>query len=195
MGQGQGSARDPGRRGAPGRRLSPSRPRQRPSSRPGEVRARKPAAAAPRPRLTGRFAVLVLVVAVLAVSYASSLRAYLDQRHQLSSLREEIASSQADIAALEKEQDRWQDPAYQMSQARERFGFVLPGEVGLRVIGRDGEPLGQDDSLSKPQRPSGDGRPEWWQTTLRSIDAAGDPPDAGDVPAQRITPKTPPPEG
>jgi hypothetical protein len=139
--------------------------------------------------------VLVLVLAVLAVSYASSLRAYLDQRHQLSSLRQDIASTQAQIAALERERERWQDPAYQMSQARERLGFVLPGEVGLRVIGRDGRPLGQDDSLSAPQRSAGDGQPEWWQTTLRSIDAAGDPPDEDDAPAQRITPTTPQPEG
>jgi hypothetical protein len=137
----------------------------------------------------------VLVLAVLAVSYASSLRAYLDQRHQLASLREDIATTQDEIASLEREQERWQDPAYQMSQARERFGFVLPGEVGLRVIGRDGRPLGQDDSLSAPRRPSGDGRPEWWQTTLRSIDAAGNPPEEDDAPAERITPTTPQPEG
>ncbi len=133
---------------------------------------------------------LVLVLAVLAVSYASSLRAYLDQRHQLSSLREEIATTTGQIAALEREQERWQDPAYQMSQARERFGFVMPGEVGLRVIGRDGQPLGQEDSLTEPRQSSGDGRPEWWQTTLRSIGAAGNPPDEDDAPARTITPST-----
>jgi hypothetical protein len=139
--------------------------------------------------------VLVLVLAVLAVSYASSLRAYLDQRHHLATLREDIATTQAEIAALEREQERWHDPAYQMSQARQRFGFVMPGEVGLRVIGRDGEPLDQDDSLSEPRRSSGDGQPEWWQTTLRSIDAAGNPPDPDDAPARTITPSTQAPNG
>src|SRR4051812_49469584 len=49
------------------------------------------AVAARRPRFTGRAAVLVLVLAVLAISYASSMRAYLQQRGQIGDLKDQIA--------------------------------------------------------------------------------------------------------
>jgi hypothetical protein len=44
-----------------------------------------------RSRFTGRAAVLVLVLAVLTVSYASSLRAYLQQRAHIGDLKAQIA--------------------------------------------------------------------------------------------------------
>ena len=52
----------------------------------GRSPTRRAAAGRPRrrrPRLTGRAAILVLVLAVLTVSYASSLRAYLQQREHI----------------------------------------------------------------------------------------------------------------
>src|SRR6478735_3119525 len=93
-------------------RRTPSRgPRGRSVPRRGMPR---PAAVAPvaeagatRSRLTGRAAILVLVLAVLTVSYASSLRAYLDQRAHITDLKEQIALRQADIAELEREKRRW----------------------------------------------------------------------------------------
>ena len=53
----------------------------------GTERARTTASAAPRPRFTNRMAILVLVVAVLVVSYASSMRAYLQQRSHIEDLK------------------------------------------------------------------------------------------------------------
>jgi cell division protein FtsB len=129
-----------------------------------------------RPRFTGRAAILVLVLAVLMVSYASSMRAYLEQRHHLDTLAESIATSEANIAELEREKARWEDPAYVRSQARERFGWVLPGEIGYQVIDEDGNPLGHDDSLTDAAAPSeADERPEWWQAAWESVEAAGNP--------------------
>jgi len=130
--------------------------------------------------------VLVLVLAVLMVSYASSLRAYFQQRSQIQQVQASIEQSRADIAALQREKKRWRDPAYVVSQARARFAFGFPGEIGYRVLGADGRPLDQQDSLSQP-RTSGDGRPEWWQTTLSSIQTAGDPPRQTPPPATKIT--------
>ena len=127
-----------------------------------------------RPRLTSRAAVLVLVLAVLLVSYASSLRAYVEQRRQVASLEESIATSQADIAALERERERWRDPAYVIAQARARFAFGFPGEIGYQVLDENGEPLDHEDSLTDPSAPT-EPDPEWWQTTLDSVDAAGNP--------------------
>jgi len=128
--------------------------------------------------------VLVLVVAGLMISYASSFRAYLDQRHHVQQLETSISRSRTEIAALEREKQRWKDPAYVVAQARARFAFGFPGEVGFQVLDEDGRPLDHNDSLTDPAQQAED--PEWWQETVRSIEAAGNPPDEK-KPAGKIT--------
>lgn len=110
------------------------------------------------------------------VSYASSMRAYLEQRQHLAGLRASIAQSSQNIAELEREQRRWNDPAYVEAQARQRFGWVMPGETGYQVIGADGAPLSQADSLSDPDTTIPSTEPLWWQTAWGSVEAAGNPP-------------------
>ncbi len=130
---------------------------------------------------------LVLVVAVLMVSYASSLRAYLDQRQHIGSLKASIASSEANIAALEREKQRWHDPAYIVAQARARFTFGFPGEIGYQVLDEDGHPLDPQVTLSAPKRLD-QPAPQWWQTTLSSIDAAAFPAQHREPqPAEKVT--------
>jgi hypothetical protein len=121
--------------------------------------------------------VLVLVLAVLSVSYASSMRAYLEQKEHLASLRESIADSKANIAALEREKRRWRDEAYVEAQATERLGWVMPGEISFQVIDEDGEPLDHEDSLSDPGAVEVENEPAWWQTAWASMEAAGHPED------------------
>ena len=128
---------------------------------------------------------LVLVVAVLMVSYASSMRAYLEQRAHLQALRTNIEQSRANIDELKREKRRWNDPAYVEAQARQRFGYVLPGETGYQVIGEDGEPLSPDDSLTDPETVTAPDRPAWWETAWDTMEAAGKPEDV-EVPAGQI---------
>jgi len=152
------------------------------------VRARAAATAPqpPRARFTGRAAIFVLVLAVLVVSYASSMRAYFEQRQHLASLRASIASSQGNIEDLRREKNRWRDPAYVEAQARARFGWVMPGEIGYQVIGEDGEPLTKGDSLSDPGVATDADRPLWWQSAWGTVLAAGNPPDEPPPPAAQI---------
>lgn len=128
----------------------------------------------------------MLVVAALVMSYGSSLRAYLEQRAHIASVHESIAESQAHIAALQREKKRWDDDAYVISQARARFAFGFPGEIGYRVLDEDGEPLDHEDTLSDPKSLE-ESPPEWWETTLASVEAAGDPPKQTG-PAEKIAP-------
>ncbi len=93
------------------------------------------------PRFTSRALVLAVVLLVLVISYASSLRAWLDQRQAIAETEQRIASVQDEVDALEREKRRWDDDAYVEQQARGRLGFLLPGETGYRVIGRDGDTL------------------------------------------------------
>ncbi len=135
---------------------------------------------------------LVLVLAVLTVSYASSMRAYLEQRSQIDALRATIADAQGNISRLQREKRRWHDKAYVEQQARERFGFVMPGEVGYQVIGLDGKPLDRSTSLSDPGQASDPvTRPAWWQSAWGSVEAAGNPEANTPAPVDEIRAPSP----
>ncbi|HET7327002.1 MAG TPA: septum formation initiator family protein [Nocardioidaceae bacterium] len=116
---------------------------------------------------------LFVVLAMLLVSYASSMRAWLDQRAHIDSLEQQIAADRASVERLTNEKRRWNDPAYVKAQARERFGYVLPGTVGYRVIGEDGEPLGGTGELSEPTPAVEEQVPPWWDQAWGSVEAAG----------------------
>ncbi len=135
-------------------------------------------------------AILVVVAAVLVVSYASSMRAYLQQRAQIDDLRAQIDSSQRDIRTLEREKRRWADNAYVEAQARERFGWVLPGETSYQVIDRNGQPLQRSDELTDPASVARQLPDPWWDKVYGTLRAA-DHPKQAPVPADKINPPTP----
>jgi cell division protein FtsB len=135
-----------------------------------------------RPRLTGRAAVLVLVVAVLTVSYASSLKAYLNQRQHIAELKAEIVQSEADINALEREKSRWRDPAYVQSQARARFGYVMPGETSYVVLDADGKPLQAQTTLRTTDEVLVTEPTPWFKSAWDSVLLAGNPPEPEEEP-------------
>ena len=159
----------------------------------GSDRARTTTSAAARPKFTSRMAILVLVLAVLVVSYASSMKAYLQQRSHIADLRAQIDTSQRDISRLEREKRRWADDAYVETQARERFGWVLPGETSYQVIDRDGKPMERSDELTDPSSVARTAPTAWWAKVYGSVEAA-DHPAKKKAPATRITaPPTPSP--
>lgn len=146
-------------------------------SGPGEASRPKP------PRLTGRAALLILIVVVLAVSYASSLRAYLHQREHIADLKAEIASSSTQIDGLERQRDRWGDDSFVEQQARKRLGYVRPGESSYQAIEGDGEPVDAGSDLADPDSAAPLTPPPWWDAAWRSVERAGDPPTKRDKPA------------
>lgn len=129
---------------------------------------------------------LVLVLAVLMVSYASSLRAYLQQRAQIEDLVTTIAERQAGIDDLESEKARWSDPAYLEQQARARFGYVAPGDTSYVVLDENGERLDSGTGLQDPSTVIEQTPTAWWSTAWDSVELAGDPPRVGKPPAARI---------
>jgi len=167
----------------------------RPSSRSSTRAAGRPAGgsfAAPprqRSRFTGRAAVLVLVVAVLVVSYGSSMRAYLRQQQHLAALHTNIHHAKTRIAAMQREKERWSDPHFVEARARARFGWVMPGEIGFQVIGRNGKLLDHADNLGDTAPAQAAQQPAWWQQAWGSVVAAGDPPTkepAADQPTPKL---------
>ncbi|WP_433161611.1 FtsB family cell division protein [Kribbella sp. CA-247076] len=174
----------------PSRRESGARPGSRPSSRtqsrPPSRRGEQPkrrTAASPAPartrgsrNLTGRAAVVLLVLGALIVSYAQSLRVWFDQHQQITALQQEIRDREKRVAELNDEIARWDDDAYVKAQARQRLGWVMPGEVGYRVIGADGKPVGAPPEPSTPSDAAADEQQPTWYTKLwGSVEGAGEP--------------------
>ena len=170
---GTGGNRRPGQRGNP-------------RSRGATAAVPEPGAGTRRPRFTGRAAILVLVLAVLAVSYASSMRAYLQQRAHIQELKTQIAQREANIDQLEREKRRWRDPAFVQAQARERFGYLMPGETSYVVLDEDGQPLERQTSLTDPSSVADRTPTAWWTNEWRSVQLAGVPPKPQAPPASRI---------
>ncbi len=139
-----------------------------------------------RPRFTGRAAILVVVLAVLAVSYASSLRAYLQQRSHIGDLKEQIAERRASIDELEGEKARWQDEAYVRQQARKRFGYLMPGETSYVVLDENGNPVDSDNELTDPSSVGQETPEAVYADVWESVKLAGNPPEQEPPPLSEI---------
>ncbi|MFT3888974.1 MAG: septum formation initiator family protein [Arachnia sp.] len=133
---------------------------------------------------TWRLVVLLVVIAGIAVVLANSLRVYFSQAEELATVKAQIAAEKDAIADLSDQLERWNDPAYVRSVARSRLGWVMPGEVGYRVLGADGKPLeGAALELEPEEEPK-----LWWEKMWGSVQVA-------DAPAEEEaeTPKEPEP--
>ncbi len=116
---------------------------------------------------------LLVVFAVLALSYVSSLRIYIDQEQQMAAARQQIARDQSAVDRLNDEIARWQDPTYVKAQARDRLGWVMPGEVGYRVVGADGKVIGgQVGSITSRNDPENQ---TWYERLQGSVQTADQP--------------------
>lgn len=163
-----------------------------------ETRASKAATPGKRklPRsssLTARALALAVVILMLTISYANSLRIYFAQSHEVAATKAEIADREARIGDLQTELNRWNDPAFVKLQARTRLGWVMPGEIGFTVVDADGNPLGGGQQLDAGAKTGDDRPPESWYTKLwGSVETADKPaapaePDPAD--AKPITEK------
>ena len=80
-----------------------------------------------------RAAVLAAVVCVLTLTIAGPVRTYFAQRTEMNQLAASEASLRRQIADLEQRKAKLGDPAYIAAQARERLGFVKPGDIPFQV--------------------------------------------------------------
>jgi cell division protein DivIC len=80
-----------------------------------------------------RAAVLAAVVCVLTLTIAGPVRTYVAQRTEMQQLSATEAAVRRQIAELEQQKGQLADPAYIAAQARERLGFVKPGDIPFQV--------------------------------------------------------------
>ena len=76
---------------------------------------------------------LAAVVCVLTLTIAGPVRTYFAQRTEMEQLAATEAALRHQIADLEQQKGKLSDPAYIAAQARERLGFVKPGDIPFQV--------------------------------------------------------------
>jgi cell division protein FtsB len=123
-------------------------------------------------RLSG-FAVIMLSLVVLAAFVlVPTVGTYLDQRQRIAAAQESVQVSQDEVAALERERERWQDPAYITTQARERLYYVRPGEV-VYLIDDDIEQTEVPEDPAPVSAEVEETETDWMGQLLRSVVGAG----------------------
>ncbi|MCV7282629.1 septum formation initiator family protein [Mycolicibacterium flavescens] len=80
-----------------------------------------------------RAAILAAVVCVLTLTIAGPVRTYFAQRTEMRQLKATEEQLRAQIAELEQQKGKLADPVFIAAQARERLGFVMPGEIPYQV--------------------------------------------------------------
>lgn len=80
-----------------------------------------------------RAAILAAVVCVLTLTIAGPVRTYFAQRTEMKQLAEAQTQLRSQIADLEQQKVKLGDPVYIAAQARERLGFVMPGDIPYQV--------------------------------------------------------------
>ncbi|MFB9724656.1 septum formation initiator family protein [Planobispora longispora] len=119
-----------------------------------------------RPQLTGRAAVLAVVVCAIAVSLAYPIREYITQRRNIAELEQQRSQLLAEIKVLDDRRRQLADPAYKDRLARERLFYCEPGMTCHVVMGD--EPA--KDAKAAPERQVA--APPWYQTLWESVEAA-----------------------
>ena len=80
-------------------------------------------------RLSGFMVIMLGLVVLAAFVLVPTIGTYVAQRQQVAALERAVELSREQVTALEEQRERWRDPAYITTQARERLYYVKPGEV------------------------------------------------------------------
>lgn len=122
---------------------------------------------AKRPQLTGRAAILAVVVCAIAMSLAYPVREYISQRRQISQLQ---AARQHELENQRKLEDRRRqlaDPDYRTRELKRRLHYCEVGEKCYIVM--DQEQAAKRQQAQPRQAPAA---PPWYQTLWESVEAA-----------------------
>ena len=123
----------------------------------------------PAKSFSGRLLALGIVMVVITVLLAPSVRTFLQQRAEIAALEAEIAREQETGRELQETLSRWEDPAFIKAQARERIFLVMPGETRYLVKGENGVEDVEEAAAQAPQDL------EWvdalWDSVVRSATA------------------------
>lgn len=145
----------------------------RPSAGPGRPLSSR--TARNRPPVIRPMTALAGVLVVLVLLIAPYVRPWVSQRSQISAAQQERAELERDVQTLTAERERWRDPAYVATQARERLKYVKPGEIAYSLLDDVSPVLAADPRLAAVAVPEQDAARSWYDTFWGSVVTAGDP--------------------
>lgn len=123
-------------------------------------------------RFSGFMAIMLGLVVLAALVLVPTLGTYLDQRAQIAALEQAVELGRDEVAELAAERERWADPAFITTQARERLYYHHPGEVVFVIV--DDLP---DAAIPPEQAVVSDEvvqtRVDWMSQLVRSVATAG----------------------
>jgi cell division protein FtsB len=136
-----------------------------------------------------RAAILAAVICVLTLTIAGPVRTYFGQRTEMKQLKATEAQLRSQIAELEQQKVKLADPVFVAAQARERLGFVMPGEIPYQVqlpanVGAPGAPGSSEPVIANSDQP-------WYTALWHTI--ADAPHGAPEPPPPPLPPPPPPP--
>ena len=139
-----------------------------------------------------RAAILAAVVCVLTLTIAGPVRTYFAQRTEMQQLKATEEQLRAQIDELVQQKIKLGDPVFIAAQARERLGFVMPGEVPYQVQLPENSGVPGTPGVDVPAA----NRDEPWYTSLWHTIADAphgvSPPVAPIAPAPDVPPTAPP---
>ncbi len=105
----------------------------RPPSPPSPPRPGRPQL---RPtKLTGRAALLAVVMCAIALSLAYPVREYIGQRRQIDQLLATQQSLSQQVKSLQAEHQKLSEPSYIEQQARDQLHYCMPTEKCYVIVG------------------------------------------------------------
>lgn len=133
--------------------------------------------------ISRRGVVLVVLLLAVALVLAPFVRNWLEQRSRIEALRADIATREQAVDELKIAEKRWEDPNYVITQARKRFTYVMPGEVGYVVLDTPRTVTDKNDPSSAAARQAAAANGSWVGRMWSSIEIAGAAPaDPAGVP-------------
>ena len=138
---------------------------------------------------------------MLTLTIAGPVRTYFAQRTEMKQLKATEAQLRTQIADLEEQKVKLADPVFIAAQARERLGFVMPGDIPYQVQ----LPAERRRRRARPAaQPATAKRDEPWYTSLWHTIAdaphgvsptIAPTPPTGPPPPSPLRPVRPPPGG
>ena len=161
-----------------------------PAARPGEPSSKKAPAVEKRTvkvaidetavrgwlrglRLSGFSFVMMGILVLAVVVLAPSVRTYAEQRQQIDDLSNTVAAQQDSVDDLKAERERWNDRTYVTTQARERFSYVLPGDISFLVLNDTGASVDGAADTAPISAAIQDTEVDWVDSVFRSVMTAG----------------------
>ena len=121
------------------------------------------AAAARSTRLTGRAALLAVVICAIALSLAYPVREYLAQRQQIDQLLAQQQATAEQVAALRQEAAQLGQASYIEQRAQDTLHMCFPGEQCYEVI------AGSPAAATRPGKPAPN---PWYAKLWQSVQRA-----------------------